>query len=39
VVLTDNFLKIRIPPGLPRNTRVHVRIDSPALDGTVQPTS
>ncbi|MCX6538009.1 MAG: tRNA (N(6)-L-threonylcarbamoyladenosine(37)-C(2))-methylthiotransferase MtaB [Acidobacteria bacterium] len=36
VVLTDNFLKVRIPPGLPRNTRVRVRIDSPALDGTVE---
>ena len=39
VVLTDNFLKVRIPPGLPRNTRVRVRIDSAALDGTVQATS
>jgi len=36
VVLTDNFLKIRIPAGLPRNTRVRVRIDSPALDGTLE---
>jgi threonylcarbamoyladenosine tRNA methylthiotransferase MtaB len=36
VVLTDNYLKVRIPPGLPRNTRVHVRIDSPALDGTIE---
>jgi threonylcarbamoyladenosine tRNA methylthiotransferase MtaB len=36
-VLTDNFLKIAIPPGLPRNTRVRVRIDtgSPALAGRV----
>lgn len=25
-VLTDNFLKVRIPPGLERNVRVHVRI-------------
>jgi threonylcarbamoyladenosine tRNA methylthiotransferase MtaB len=34
-VLTDNFLKIAIPPGLPRNTRVRVRIDtgSPSLAG------
>ena len=39
MVLTDNFLKVRIPPGLPRNTRVRVRIDSPALDGTIQSTS
>lgn len=33
--VTDNFLRVRIPPGLPRNTRVRVRIDSAALDGTV----
>jgi threonylcarbamoyladenosine tRNA methylthiotransferase MtaB len=34
-VLTDNFLKVAIPPGLPRNTRVRVRIerDSPVLFG------
>jgi threonylcarbamoyladenosine tRNA methylthiotransferase MtaB len=36
LVLTDNFLKVCIPPGLPRNTRVNVRIDSVALDGTVR---
>jgi threonylcarbamoyladenosine tRNA methylthiotransferase MtaB len=35
VALTDNFLKLRIPPGLPRNTRVLVRIESVALDGSV----
>ncbi|MEI6668125.1 MAG: MiaB/RimO family radical SAM methylthiotransferase [Acidobacteriota bacterium] len=35
-VMTDNFLKVRILPGLPRNTRVDVRIDSAALDGTVR---
>ena len=37
LVLTDNFLKVRIPPGLARNTRVRVRIDadSPALAGHV----
>jgi len=37
LVLTDNFLKVRIPPGLPRNTRVTVRIDAaePTLVGTV----
>jgi len=36
-VLTDNFLKVSIPPGLPRNTRVRVRIESngPALAGRV----
>ena len=37
LVLTDNFLKVRIPPGLPRNTRVSVCIDSaePSLTGHV----
>ena len=36
-VLTDNFLKVAIPPGLARNVRVRVRIDSaaPALAGQV----
>jgi threonylcarbamoyladenosine tRNA methylthiotransferase MtaB len=34
-VLTDNFLKVAIPPGVARNTRVRVRIetDSPVLSG------
>ena len=34
-VLTDNFLKVAIPAGLPRNARVRVRIegDSPGLSG------
>jgi len=34
-VLTDNFLKVSIPPGLPRNVRVRVRIEavSPVLAG------
>ena len=34
-VLTDNFLKVSIPPGLERNTRVRVRIvtDEPSLAG------
>jgi len=27
LVVTDNFLKVRIPPGLPRNQRVEVRLD------------
>lgn len=27
LVVTDNYLKVRIPPGLPRNTRVAVRIE------------
>ena len=36
-VLTDNFLKVSIPPGLPRTTRVRVRIESngPALAGRI----
>jgi threonylcarbamoyladenosine tRNA methylthiotransferase MtaB len=36
-VLTDNFLKVSIPPGLERNVRVRVRIeaDTPALVGRV----
>ena len=25
LVVTDNYLKVRIPPGLPRNVRVVVR--------------
>ena len=35
IVLTDNFLKVAIPPGLARNTRVSVRIDAaePVLSG------
>jgi hypothetical protein len=34
-VLTDNFLKVEVSPGLTRNTRVNVRIDadSPVLMG------
>jgi threonylcarbamoyladenosine tRNA methylthiotransferase MtaB len=36
-VLTDNFLKVAVPPGLARNLRVKVRIDgdSPQLAGSV----
>ena len=30
LVVTDNYLKLRIPPGLPRNQRVAVRIDDVA---------
>jgi hypothetical protein len=26
LVVTDNYLKVRIPPGLPRNHRVSVRL-------------
>jgi threonylcarbamoyladenosine tRNA methylthiotransferase MtaB len=35
-VLTDNFLKVSIPPGLARNTRVRVRIESGAAALTGQ---
>jgi threonylcarbamoyladenosine tRNA methylthiotransferase MtaB len=28
LVVTDNYLKVRVAPGLPRNVRVSVRIDS-----------
>jgi threonylcarbamoyladenosine tRNA methylthiotransferase MtaB len=28
LVVTDNYLKLRIPAGLPRNTHVRVRVDS-----------
>ena len=28
LVVTDNYLKVRILPGIPRNTRVHVRVFS-----------
>ena len=31
LVVTDNYVKVRIPPGLPRNQRVHVRLGG---DGT-----
>jgi threonylcarbamoyladenosine tRNA methylthiotransferase MtaB len=36
-VLTDNFLKVAVPPGLGRNVRVRVRIETvaPALAGSV----
>ena len=27
LVVTDNYLKVRIPPGLPRNQRVRVRVE------------
>ena len=37
LVVTDNYLKVRVAPGPPRNTRVRARIDtaSPDLCGTV----
>jgi threonylcarbamoyladenosine tRNA methylthiotransferase MtaB len=36
VVVTDNFLKLRIAPGFERNVRVQVRVDDQA-SGTVMP--
>jgi threonylcarbamoyladenosine tRNA methylthiotransferase MtaB len=37
LVVTDNYLKVRIPAGLPRNARVLVRIEqvSPFMSGSV----
>jgi threonylcarbamoyladenosine tRNA methylthiotransferase MtaB len=35
VVVTDNYLKVRIPPGLARNRRVVVRLDDTAEHGLV----
>jgi threonylcarbamoyladenosine tRNA methylthiotransferase MtaB len=39
LVVTDNYLKVRIPPGLARNERVNVRIEQvgKTLVGTVRP--
>jgi threonylcarbamoyladenosine tRNA methylthiotransferase MtaB len=39
LVVTDNYLKVRIPPGLARNQRVNVRITDVAgsLSGVVEP--
>ena len=39
LVVTDNYLKVRIPPGLPRNERVLVRIGDGGepLRGVVVP--
>jgi threonylcarbamoyladenosine tRNA methylthiotransferase MtaB len=39
VAVTDNFLKVRIPPGRPRNEWIDVRIagGADALEGVVQP--
>jgi threonylcarbamoyladenosine tRNA methylthiotransferase MtaB len=42
LVVTDNYLKVRIPPGLERNERVCVRIDRAdghLMRGTVMPAS
>jgi threonylcarbamoyladenosine tRNA methylthiotransferase MtaB len=35
LVVTDNYLKVRIPPGLARNRRVRVRLDENAQRGEV----
>lgn len=37
LVVTDNYLKVRVPPGQPRNSRVRVRIEetSPVLRGEI----
>ena len=39
LVVTDNYLKVRIPAGRPRNQRVNVRVDgvTGALIGRVEP--
>jgi threonylcarbamoyladenosine tRNA methylthiotransferase MtaB len=39
LVVTDNYLKVRIPPGLARNQRVNVRITdvTGSLSGVVEP--
>jgi len=38
IVLTDNFLKVRVPPGRRRNERVRVRVTSAApLQGEILP--
>ncbi len=34
LVLTDNYLKVRVPPGIPRNRRVLVRIEASATSLT-----
>ena len=39
LVVTDNYLKVRIPPGLARNVRVWVRVQSPDAAVPVTPTS
>jgi hypothetical protein len=37
LVVTDNYLKVRIPPGRQRNERVHVRLTQSGdrLDGVI----
>ena len=38
LVVTDNYLKVRIPAGLTRNERVNVRI-GPDIDAAVMPSA
>jgi threonylcarbamoyladenosine tRNA methylthiotransferase MtaB len=39
LVVTDNYLKVRIPPGTPRNTRVMVRISASGSPDAVLETA
>jgi threonylcarbamoyladenosine tRNA methylthiotransferase MtaB len=35
LVVTDNYLKVRIPPGLPRNQRVRVRVEGDGIGSQI----
>jgi hypothetical protein len=37
LVVTDNYLKVRVPPGLKRNERVRVRVErsGAVMEGTI----
>jgi threonylcarbamoyladenosine tRNA methylthiotransferase MtaB len=35
LVVTDNYLKVRIPPGLPRNQRVRVRVEGDGIGSLI----
>jgi threonylcarbamoyladenosine tRNA methylthiotransferase MtaB len=37
LVVTDNYLKVRIPPGLPRNQRVTVKLDADGRGTVTDP--
>ena len=37
LVVTDNYLKVRVPPGLARNQRVRVRISETGMFATLAP--
>jgi threonylcarbamoyladenosine tRNA methylthiotransferase MtaB len=39
LVVTDNYVKVRIPPGTPRNARVHVRLLPGGAAELARPTS